>query len=132
MSVPLSLTTQVLIERYGVAMRFDEAYPVLKFKSYSSARGARQRGTFPVPVRACGGMLLVNTLDVANYLDGRPLVGDTPGTPTLPPPSAGHPGPVRPGKPGKPSNTERRAAAAVGLTVREYRQLQARGEVSHG
>lgn len=65
-----SPTLDFLLEKYGVALPFEDAANVLKYPSLIAARSARQRGTFPVPIRRAGERHLCSAADIASFLDG--------------------------------------------------------------
>jgi hypothetical protein len=65
-----SATLEFLLEKYGVALPFEEAATVLRYPSLIAARSARQRGTFPVPIRRAGDRHLCAAADIAAFLDG--------------------------------------------------------------
>lgn len=65
-----SPTLDFLLEKYGVALPFEVAANVLKYPSLIAARSARQRGTFPVPIRRAGERHLCSAADIASFLDG--------------------------------------------------------------
>lgn len=83
----MSVTLDFLLQKYGVALQFQDAATVLKYPSVFAARSARQRGTFPVPIRKAGDRHLCSAADIAAFLDGiaAPL------SPTLPKPKRGRP-----------------------------------------
>lgn len=65
-----SPTLDFLLEKFGVALPFEEAANVLKYPTLIAARSARQRGTFPVPIRRAGERHLCSAADIAAFLDG--------------------------------------------------------------
>lgn len=65
-----SPTLQFLLQKFGVALPFEEAANVLKYPTLVAARSARQRGTFPVPIRKAGDRHLCSAADIAAFLDG--------------------------------------------------------------
>lgn len=76
----MSAVLAFLLEKYGVALTFEEAATVLKYCSLTAAKSARQRGTFPVAIRKAGDRHLCSAADVAAFLDGvaEPLSPPTP------------------------------------------------------
>lgn len=65
-----SPTLDFLLEKFGVALPFEEAANVLKYPTLVAARSARQRGTFPVPIRKAGDRHLCSAADIASFLEG--------------------------------------------------------------
>lgn len=65
-----SPTLNFLLEKFGVALPFEDAAKVLKYPTLIAARSARQRGTFPVPIRKAGDRHLCSAADIASFLDG--------------------------------------------------------------
>ena len=59
-----------LLEKYGAALTFEEAATTLKYPSLAAAKSARQRGTFPIPIRKAGDRHLCNAEDIAAFLGG--------------------------------------------------------------
>lgn len=76
----MSAILAFLLEKYGVALTFEEAATVLKYRSLAAAKSARQRGTFPIAIRKAGDRHLCSATDVASFLDGvaEPLSPPTP------------------------------------------------------
>lgn len=66
----MSQLFDVLFERHGPALNFDDAASLLAFPSVDAARQSRARGTYPVPVKQIGKRLIVSTLDIARFLEG--------------------------------------------------------------
>jgi hypothetical protein len=82
-----SATLEFLLQKYGVALPFKEAAAVLKYPTLIAARSARQRGTFPVPIRKAGDRHLCTAVDIAAFLDGVAV----PLSPSAPKPKRGRP-----------------------------------------
>jgi hypothetical protein len=66
----MSSTLAYLLEKFGVALTFEETAAAVKYPSLTAAKSARQRGTFPVPIRKAGDRHLCSADDVAAFLDG--------------------------------------------------------------
>lgn len=66
----MSTTLAYLHEKYGVTLTFEEAAAVLKYPSLTAAKSARQRGTFPIPIRRAGDRHLCSSADMAAFLEG--------------------------------------------------------------
>jgi hypothetical protein len=66
----MSVTLAFLLEKFGVALTFEEAAAALKYPSLTAAKSARQRGTFPVAIRKAGDRHLCSAADIAAFLDG--------------------------------------------------------------
>lgn len=66
----MSQLFDLLFQKYGPAVTFENAAPLLTFPSVEAARQSRARGTYPVPVKQIGKRLVVSTLDIARFLEG--------------------------------------------------------------
>lgn len=66
----MSAILAYLLEKFGVSLTFEEAAAALRYPSLAAAKSARQRGTFPIPIRKAGDRHICNAADIAAFLDG--------------------------------------------------------------
>jgi hypothetical protein len=67
-----SATLTYLLGKYGAALTFEQTAAELKYPSLAAAKSARQRGTFPVPIRRAGDRHLCSAVDLTAFLAGVP------------------------------------------------------------
>ncbi|BBE51849.1 hypothetical protein OYT1_ch2334 [Ferriphaselus amnicola] len=102
-------------------LSFAQASELLGYCSLGAARQAAHRKNFPVPIhrRPGGRTIVVLSNDVEQYIKTGIPVASTNGTPL----NAPAPSSSKRCKAGRPTERERKAAAELEMTVRQYRAM---------
>lgn len=110
----IELVISNILQQYPVQLSITEAGRIIGYRTQSAVLTSRQRGTFPLRVRAVGDKLVVFTSDLIDYL----RTGESQAELSVPPRKRTR----KPGKAtGRPTKPETIEAQRLGLSVRELR-----------